>query len=230
MRTHRRKLLLAGAATSAAPGAGMGAAVRASRRGRPQGRIVWRLLWLLAAVALGLGSAWGMLRSVSGYGASAGPWRASTLAGSPDADLYTRARVALGGLLALNREETMYFVAATDSAGAPLRSRCSYRVSGVPPQARWWSVTAYADDLFLFPNPQRRYSVNGASAPLDAQGRFALLSGPTSPVGAQTLPWLPTPGDRGLMFTLRVYNPDPALAAAPGTLQAPRIELLGDCR
>ena len=197
---------------------------------RQRGGIVGRLLWLLAAVALGLGSAWGVLRSVSGYGASAGPWRASTLAGSPDADLYTRARVALGGLLALNREETMYYVAATDSAGAPLRSRCRYRVSGVPPQARWWSVTAYAEDLFLFPNPQRRYSVNGANAPLDAQGRFALLSGPSSPPGAETLPWLPTPGDRGLLFTLRVYNPTPALAAAPGSLQAPRIEALGECK
>lgn len=226
MPTHRHKLLLA----SATSGAGAGAAVWASRRGRSRGGIGWRLLWLLAAVALGLGSAWGVLRSVSGYGASAGPWRASTLAGSPDADLYTRARVALGGLLALNREETMYYVAATDSAGAQLRSRCRYRVSGVPPQARWWSVTAYAEDLYLFPNPQRRYSVNGANAPLDAQGRFALLSGPSSPPGAETLPWLPTPGDRGLVFTLRVYNPDPALAAAPGSLQAPRIEVMGECK
>lgn len=205
-------------------------AVLPARPARQRGGVLLRLLWLLAAVALGLGSAWGVLRSVSGYGAAAGPWRASTLAGSPDADLYTRARVALGGLLALNREETMYYVAATDSDGRPLRSRCNYRVSGVPPKARWWSVTAYAEDLFLFDNPQRRYSVNGASAPLDAQGRFVLVSGPQAPAAAADAPpWLPTPGDRGLLFTLRVYNPNPALAAAPGSLQAPRIERLGEC-
>ena len=219
------------------------------------------LLWWTTAVALGLGSAWALLRSVSNYGAAAGPWRASTLAGSPEADLYTRARVALGGLLALNREETMYYVASTDSAGQLLRARCSYRVSGVPPKARWWSVTAYAQDLYLFDNPQRRYSVNGANAPLDAQGRFAFVSGPEAPAGAMArvaasvatvpaasatgasagaampavapsegaMPWIPTPGEGGLFFTLRVYNPEAALSAAPGTLQAPVIELLGAC-
>jgi len=196
------------------------------------------LLWWATAVALGLGSAWAVLRSVSNYGAAAGPWRASTLAGSPEADLYTRARVALGGLLALNREETMYYVASTDSAGQPLRARCSYRVSGVPPKARWWSVTAYAQDLYLFDNPQRRYSVNGQTALLDVQGRFAFVSGPVAPPAAAmpavapsagAVPWIPTPGESGLFFTLRVYNPEAALSAAPGTLQAPVIELLGAC-
>lgn len=196
------------------------------------------LLWWTTAVALGLGSAWAVLRSVSNYGAAAGPWRASTLAGSPEADLYTRARVALGGLLALNREETMYYVASTDSAGQLLRARCSYRVSGVPPKARWWSVTAYAQDLYLFDNPQQRYSVNGQTAVLDVQGRFAFVSGPAAPPAAAmpavapsegAVPWIPTPGDGGLFFTLRVYNPEAALSAAPGTLQAPVIELLGAC-
>ena len=191
--------------------------------------LVGRLLWWGAAVAVGLGSAWAVLRSVSSYGAAAGPWRASTLAGSPDADLYTRARVALGGLLALNREETMYYLAVTDTAGQPLRSRCRYLVIGVPPKARWWSVTAYADDFFLFPNEPRRYSVNGQTAVLDVQGRFAFVTGPQAPAGGGTLTWLPTPGDRGLVLTLRVYNPDPALVAAPGSLQPPTIVPQGAC-
>jgi hypothetical protein len=199
---------------------------------------LWRrrsgsVLWVVAAVALGLGSAWGVLRSQSGFGGeAAGPWRASTLAGSADADLYTRARVALGGLLALNRAETMYFLAQTDSAGRPLRSRCSYRISGTPPQARWWSVTAYAEDFFLFPNEQHRYSLSGSSARLDAQGRFNLVSAPGAPAtssGKADAVWLPTPGDRGLMFTLRLYNPDPALALAPASLVPPTIQAIGDC-
>lgn len=186
------------------------------------------LLWWATAVAVGLGSAWAVLRGVSNYGSAAGPWRASTLAGSPEADLYTRARVALGGLLALNREETMYYVASTDSTGLPLRARCRYRVSGLPPKARWWSLTAYAQDLYLFDNPQRRYSVNGQTAALDSQGRFAVVTGPVAP-SADAVPWIPTPGEGGLYLTLRVYNPEAALAAAPGTLQAPKIELLGAC-
>ena len=192
-------------------------------------RVLTHLLWWATALAVGLGSAWAALRSVSNFGAAVGPWRASTLAGSPEADLYTRARVALGGLLALNREETMYYVASTDTAGRPLRSRCSYRVAGLPPKARWWSVTAYAEDLFLFANEQRRYSVNGQTSVLDAQGRFAFVTGPVAPAAGEPLTWLPTPGDRGLFFTLRVYIPDPALAAAPGTLQPPTIEPQGAC-
>jgi hypothetical protein len=196
-------------------------------------------------VAIGLTSAWLAVRREAGI--AAGPWRASLLAGSADADAWTRARVAIGGLLALNREETMYYVATHDSAGAPLRSRCSYRVTGTPPAARWWSVTAYADDFFLFEAPQRRYSVNGETARLDARGRFAFLTGPSEPAGARPMqatatggtasaapapaePWLPTPGDRGLLLTLRVYNPEAALQAAPASLDPPRIEPVGGCR
>jgi len=194
-------------------------------------RWLWarRLLWWVTALAVGLGSAWAVLRGASKHGVPAGPWRASTLAGSTEADLYTRARVALGGLLALHREETMYYVAVTDSAGRPLKSGCNYRVAGQPPKTRWWSVTAYADDLFLFPVAERRYSINSQTATLDAQGRFELVTGASAPANAAAY-WIPTPGQRGLVFTLRLYNPDPALAAAPATLTPPAIERLGDCQ
>ncbi len=142
--------------------------------------------------------------------------------------MYTRARVAVGALLALSREETLYYLADRDDAGAPLRSACNYRIEGVPPPARWWSITAYADDFFLFPNEAHRYSLNGGTARLDGDGRFALLTGP-APAEPAPLHWLPTPGDRGLLLTLRLYNPDPAIVAAPATLAAPSIRRLGEC-
>ena len=41
--------------------------------------------------------------------------------------------------------------------------------------------------------------------------------------------WLPTPGDRGLVLALRVYNPDATLSADPLRLDPPRITRLGDC-
>lgn len=184
---------------------------------------------VVIGVALGLASAWAVLRPSAVTGTAAGPWRASLLAGSPDADPWTRARVAIGGLLALSREETMYYLAAHDTAGRPLHARCAYRVDGVPPAARWWSVTAYADDHFLFDAPGRRFSVNGETARLDARGRFAFATGPAAPADA-SLDWLPTPGDRGLRLVLRVYNPEAALQAAPASLDPPRIEPIGDCR
>ena len=143
-------------------------------------RLAVASLLYLSAVALGAGSAWWVLRHASWSGSvvKVGPWTGSTLAGSTDADMYTRAMVALEGLLALGRDETMYYMARHDDAGRPLRSACSYRVEGLPPLARWWSITAYADDFFLFDAPNRQYSLNGSTARLDASGRFALVTGP----------------------------------------------------
>lgn len=204
--------------------AGVAQSVPAAARVRWPG-VLWRLL---LAVALGAGSAWAVVRvQLERGGMSVGAWRTSTLAGSTDADLYTRAVVAVGALLALNRDETVYYVASTDSDGQVLRSRCRYRISGPPPPARWWSITAYAEDRFLFDAPGGRYSLNGRTVPLDAQGRFAFETGPTPPPAATA--WLPTPGDRGLSFALRLYNPARAVAADPATLATPRIERLGGC-
>lgn len=183
---------------------------------------------VVAGVVVGVGSAWMSLKNAAAFGSAAGPWRASLLAGSAEADLYTRARVAVGGLLALNRAETMYYVAEADSLGRPLRARCSYRISGVAPKARWWSVTAYAEDHFLFEDAHGRHSINGGNASVDPEGRFAVVTGPAAPANAGVV-WLPTPGERGLVLTLRVYNPDPALQAAPASLAPPRIEPLGVC-
>jgi len=182
----------------------------------------------LGAVAAGLGSAWWVLKKAPWLNPSVqvGAWKTNLRAGSVDADMYTRAAIALNALLALDREETMYFVATHDDAGRPLRSQCSYRIEGTPPAARWWSITAYADDLFLFDAPNRQYSLNGTTAQLDAKGRFAIQTG-GSPAG--TTYWLPTPGQRGLVLALRLYNPEPALQAAPSSLAPPTIALQGEC-
>lgn len=182
----------------------------------------------LGAVALGLGSAWWVLKKAPWLNPSVevGAWRANMHAGSQDAGMYTRAGIALNALLALGRDETMYFVATHDDAGHTLRAQCNYRITGVPPQARWWSITAYAQDLFLFDAPNGHYSLNGTTAALDAAGNFALGTGPTEQAGVY---WLPTPGDGALVLTLRLYNPAPLLQAAPQSLVPPAVQQVGSC-
>lgn len=202
----------------------------ALQRIRPASPRRWGLVALLAllAVAGGVSSALWRANTPDKFGQAAGPWRVSLLAGSVQTDSLTRAQVALGGLLALNRTETMYYVARHDSQGQPLRRRCSYRIKGLAPQGAWWSLTAYDDDHFLFPDDQRRYSINSAQAVLDEGQRFGVRVGASEPASAD-LPWLPTPGEGGLQLTLRVYRPSAALQTDPTRLEPPLIEQERPC-
>ena len=193
----------------------------------------WRLRWYhrgwpVLAVALGVLSAWWMVGRAELSTLPGSPWQVSLLAGSPDADPYTRARVAMNGLLALSPQETLYYVARADSSGRPLRAACRYRVAGSAPEARWWSVTAYAEDLYLFPDPGHRYSVDATAMPGPT---FTFDTGPAfAPVAPDPQRhWLPTPGRGGLILTLRLYQPAAALVRDPLALSAPRIERIGEC-
>lgn len=180
------------------------------------------------AAALGLGSAWWVVKKAPwmGHTVEVGVWRANLQAGSQDAGLYTRASIAVNALLALDRSETMYFVATHDDTGHPLRATCNYRVVGAPPKARWWSITAYADDMFLFDTPRGHHSLNGSTARLDGNGHFVLTVGSTEYPGTH---WLAATGDGGIVLTLRLYNPSPELQQAPDSLSAPSVMPVGVC-
>ncbi len=101
---------------------------------------------LVVGIVLGLAATWfTVFRGTLAGGITDGPWRTSLEAGSSQGDIYLRARVALHGLLALNRSETIYYTTATDgdgaalSASAPIASRDTIRRRGggaSPPMAR----------------------------------------------------------------------------------------------
>lgn len=151
-----------------------------------------------------------------------GPWKTSTNIGSAQADPYTRARVAIGGLLALNRSETIYFTAADDDAGDALHVSCTYKVTGSNLPARWWSITLYGEDHYLVPNPQDRYSYGGETVVSGEDGSFVIAVGPEETDGN----WIPSgDGQTGDTFTLtlRLYNPDESAALDPGGIVLPQI-------
>jgi hypothetical protein len=202
----------------------MNARGQASGSGAPKGRIVRALVLVLAALVVGAGSAMLRLRFCSAINdVQNGPWRSSTLIGSSQAAPFLRAAVAMNGILALNRGETLYFSATTDEQGQPLSGACRYHVSGRDPDARWWSLTAYGTDMYLVRNPQHRYSATRDNVRRDADGRFAIeLGGPPEPA-----PWIALPSGR-FVLTLRAYNPGPALTADPAAAELPRI-LRGAC-
>ena len=191
--------------------------------------VVRLVLAIGAALVLGLGSAQQAVRAgLSGGQITNGPWRTSLLTGSPDADLYTRARVAVGGLLALAPSETVYWNADVDAAGAGLDARCDYRVEGGELPARWWSITAYGADHFLIPNEAGRYSFSQTTLAREPGGPWTVAVS-TEP---RTGNWLPSgkSGSTGpFALTLRLYNPSPAVVEQPASVTLPRIVREG-CR
>lgn len=175
----------------------------------------------LVAALVGGGSA--LWLAQSGFrlgGVSSGPWTTSENVGSVDAGLYLRAGIAVAGLLALNKSETVYYTAYDDSDGSPLRSDCTYLIEGTDPPARWWSITAYGADHFLIPNERGRYAVGKTNVVRDPEGRFRIgVGGPP-----QDGNWLAT-GDAPAPFslTLRLYNPEPAITDDLGAARLPAI-------
>lgn len=180
------------------------------------------------ALVLGLASAHLALRAgFAGGEVANGPWRTSFVTGSPDADLHTRARVAVGGLLALAPSETVYFTAERDGEGRPLDARCAYRVAGEELPARWWSLTLYGADHFLVANEAGRFSFSQTTLAREPGGAWEVEVS-REPRGANEAPnWLPAgrPGASGpFSLTLRLYNPEPAVYEEPARARLPRIE------
>jgi hypothetical protein len=175
---------------------------------------------LIVGTVLGLAATWfTVIRGTTAGGVKDGPWRTSLGAGSSEGNMYLRAAVAVHGLLALNRHETMYYTASTDSEGVRLDSRCTYRVKGSDPRTRWWSVTAYGADDYLIPNAPHRYAVSKNSVARDPDGSFSIMLS-RNDGGENWIPLVHGP----FSISLRLYNPDPSVAADPAHATLPVIE------
>lgn len=173
---------------------------------------------LLGLVSLGIVTA-----QFGGFsGVRNGAWTLNPLAGSRAADPCTRLGVAVRGLLALNKSETIYFASGEDSAGKALRPDCRYRLDGGPLPARWWSVTLYSDG-FLTPNGDDAHSIDLTRTPSGPDGRWsAILGGPRPGQGA----WISTHHARDLSLLLRLYNPAPSVVAQPQSVALPTLTVL----
>lgn len=154
-----------------------------------------------------------------GRGIVNGPWTANVDNGTADASAFSRARVALYGLLALPAKEAMYFVARSDSDGNPLAGNCRYIVSGGELDARWWSITLYRGEGWLVKNAANRWSVAGNSPVRDDKGNWSFIVAPERVEGV----WLPTGRTPRFDLTLRAYHPRGALLSDPARARLPAI-------
>lgn len=180
-------------------------------------------LVIVAGLALGLGSAWWTVAKAGGRGVDVKGWSGSAVTGSADADPWTRAQVAVRGLLALTKDQAIYLTAKTDAAGRRLSEDCRYRVSGGAMPGRWWSVTVYAADNYLPMNDDDALSFDATEVVPDAQGRWTAQLAPTREgEGA----WASTRKAGAFDVTLRIYNPTPAAQADYRAIPVPTIERL----
>ena len=163
------------------------------------------LMCLVIALAGGLGSAYYMISSGSPLTTRLiGPWQVWKEAGRVEADPYTRAHFAMSGRLPAGSRTALYFMAARDSGGSPLVLNCDYTVSGVGPDAQWWTMSAYDAGGSLFANAAERYSYNSASVMRAADGTFSIA------VSREARPgnWLPVSGSGAYRILLSVYGLD----------------------
>lgn len=136
-----------------------------------------------------------------------GAWFTTRYAGSADADARTRALIAATGLLALPREETVYFRAHHDDEGRPISSRHDYVLVGRPLPARWWSLTLYDGDHFLNRDAKGPFSIKSPTIALQPDGSFRIVLSRTP----HEKNWIDMGTGENMSLSLRVYNPEPSL-------------------
>lgn len=159
------------------------------------------ILTLGAGGGLALTSAGISHRYIFG-GVRIGAWTVWPRSGTESADPYTRARIARTAVLPLALGDGMSFVATQDDAGRSLDGRCTIRVSGTTPQARFWTLTLSDAADQLIPNPAGRHGFTSAEVVRHGDGAFHVVISPEAHAGH----WLPSGAAQSVRLTLRLYD------------------------
>lgn len=167
-------------------------------------RIFLTLFVLLVAIGGGAASVWYLLKSQDGIGSvTIGGWTAFPNLGTPDADPYSKARVAREGVLSLGRAEGLTFIAERDSGGDPLKRNCSYKVEGSTPPARFWTLFAADETLVVLdPGSTASPATNSQEILRRPDNSFSIAFGPHPTAGN----WIPIDGAGPMTFLLTLYD------------------------
>jgi hypothetical protein len=148
-----------------------------------------------------------------------GPWRTNLLQGSTAQDIYLRYIISVWAVMALPRQETLYYGTYTTDKGEPLLTKYDYVLEGKNLDTRWWSITVYDNEGWLFPNKLNRYSYNMDTVKFDTDGKYRIFLSRAAKEGN----WLPL-GDTGrFQLLLRCYNPGSIFYEKPGEVELPHI-------
>lgn len=132
-----------------------------------------------------------------------GSWSGTTDLPLNRDDLVTT-QVTLFALFALPSQEAVYLFAADDNTGSRLNGDNSYSLTGNinDIKADYWSITAYASDLYLIPNEANRYSFNRDNLQTDSAGNYTIKLSADKTDGN----WLPLKKKTKFQLVLRIYH------------------------
>lgn len=134
-------------------------------------------------------------------------------AGLSDDFLLRASLQCLGGIIANDPAEAIYFNTASDAAGQPLDGAKRYVLRFPPGQLpkvnAFWSITMYDPTYNLVANPINRYAIGDRSKGLkmDADGGLTVYVQGDSPGKDRESNWLPSPSDGRYLIVLRTYMP-----------------------
>ena len=170
-------------------------------------------------------------------------WWAMGSAGDPNADMYTRALIAEVGVFALTKDEAVYYFADADDDGNRMHYLNDYEViwdkETVALPARWWSITAYAQDNFLIKNDLGKYSYTPDKDSSSNKFRFVFTSKSSEEAIAsglvtsedEILPSGPAKDGRPYnSLSIRLYHPDKILHTRKGlqNIELPIIQIINN--
>ena len=142
--------------------------------------LIGLLLAFAVAASVGLGTTLLALQEGTPFGSfTVGAWTAWPRTGTSDIDPYARALIARSGELPMGAGDGVAFIATKDDTGSPLDGRCDVVVSGLTPQARFWTLTLYDPDGKLVGNSLRRYGFSSQEVVRNSDGSIEILVAPS---------------------------------------------------
>ncbi len=177
-------------------------------------------LAVVIAIVVGISTAWYAVDRGRIFGSvTAGDWTAWPAEGTTDADPYSLAMLARTADLPLGASEGLSFTADRDDQGEPLSGACSYDVTGQPPAARLWTLTAYDQYGHLIPNGLGRPGFHSREIVRRESGDFTIRVSPIAASGN----WLPIGAPGRFELELRLYDTPLTTGAQLAALTMPRI-------
>ena len=171
------------------------------------------LFTLTTAAMIGLGATWFAITQSTAYGSvTIGAWTAWPKVGTPGIDPYARAMIARSGELPIGSGDGVAFHARTDDAGRPLEGRCDVALTGMTPQARYWTITLYDPEGRLVANSLQRQGFTSQEVIRRQDGTFEIAVGPRPRPGN----WLPSGGIDRYVLALRLYDTPIGVATRTG--------------